>query len=281
VRPDEREELLAGYALGTLSAPDATDVESLVATDSTAAEDLARYHELVELIALSVPMRRADPQLRQRVLAAARREARGRRLRWPRLRRVLPAAAALAIAVVAVGWGLSLRATVGELRAESAALRVLVQSAAKRLDAIDGGQPGAAGSRSLALQIATALQDQQVITAVQTDPEVESTNLEPTLYGHGAGGRYLRSAAADAAVIVARGLPQLPVGSVYRVWMDDGFSQLMASATFVPDGSGNVQVVLRTRGSDQPVRVYIVASASGESQSVEGPVVLQATILRR
>ncbi len=42
--PEEREELLAAYALGTLSAPDAAAVEQLVRSDSAAAADLAAYH---------------------------------------------------------------------------------------------------------------------------------------------------------------------------------------------------------------------------------------------
>ena len=72
--PEEREELLASYALGTLNGPDAAEVEALVRSDASVAEQLVSYHDFVDLIALSVPLKRADPSLRRRVLQAARRE---------------------------------------------------------------------------------------------------------------------------------------------------------------------------------------------------------------
>ena len=70
--PEEREELLAGHALGTLSAPDAADAERLIRSDGHAAEQFRTFREIADLIALSVPLRRADPALRARVIAAAR-----------------------------------------------------------------------------------------------------------------------------------------------------------------------------------------------------------------
>jgi hypothetical protein len=277
--PDEREELLAAYALGTLSAPDAADVESLVSTNAAAAADLARYHELVDLIALSVPMRRADPRLRERVLDAARRESLARRVRRPRLSRLLPVAALAAVLALTFVWGMSLRATVSDLRSESAALTALVEANAKRLDTLDGSQ-NVQESRALGVQLATALQDQQVIAAVQTDPNVRSTDFEPTASGHGAGGRYLWSESADAAVIVAHDLPQIPFGNVYRVWIEDSLSRLTPVMTFVPDGIGNAQVILRSPVIAEATRIFIVATSNDDSDTVEGPVVLQATVRR-
>ena len=281
--PDEREELLAAYALGTLSAPDAADVESLVASSATAAADLARYHELVDLIALSVPMRRADPALRQRVLDAARRESLGRRVRQPRLRlhRLLPAAGFAAAAVLAFAWGFGLRATVSDLRSESATLTALVEANAKRLDSLAGSLGPDQESRALGVQLATALQEQQVIAAVQTDPNVRSADFEPTASGHGAGGRYLWSETADAAVIVAHDLPQLPIGAVYRIWIEDALGRLDPATTFVPDTRGNAQVILRSPALLPPLRIYVVATSSQRSDSLDGPVVMQAVVLRK
>ena len=49
--PEEREELLTAYALGTLSGQDAAAVEHLIRSDSAAAADLTAYHEMADLIA--------------------------------------------------------------------------------------------------------------------------------------------------------------------------------------------------------------------------------------
>lgn len=70
--PEEREDLLMSYALGTLRGSEAAAVEELMRTDRTAGSELAAYHEMVDFVALSVPLRRADSSLRNRVLEAAR-----------------------------------------------------------------------------------------------------------------------------------------------------------------------------------------------------------------
>ena len=48
MNPEEREALLASYALGTLSAPDVADAERLIRSDSTAAEEVERFQEIAE-----------------------------------------------------------------------------------------------------------------------------------------------------------------------------------------------------------------------------------------
>src|SRR6476661_4875931 len=96
--PEEREELLAGYALGSLSTPDALDADRLVRSDAGAEAELRAFREIADLIALSVPLRQADPRLRERVMTAARR---GQVWQPTRLRRYLPIAGlAAALAIV-------------------------------------------------------------------------------------------------------------------------------------------------------------------------------------
>ncbi|MSQ41587.1 MAG: hypothetical protein EXR65_00890 [Dehalococcoidia bacterium] len=108
--PDERAELLAAYALGTLPEPEAAEVRELVRRDSATAAELAGYHEIVDLIALSVPLRRGASSTR------------------PALRRMLPwAGVAAAVLLVAV-WGVNLRRDLSELRSHSAALTAIVEA---------------------------------------------------------------------------------------------------------------------------------------------------------
>ena len=59
--PQEREELLAAYALGGLSSAEASTVENLARNDPGAARELAEYQEVADLIALDAPLRRPDP----------------------------------------------------------------------------------------------------------------------------------------------------------------------------------------------------------------------------
>lgn len=275
--PDEREELLAAYALGTLSGPDARAIEELVRGDARAAADLAVYHEIVDMIALSVPLRHADPRLRDRVMDAARRESRRQRER-PSLRRWIPWGAVAAAVVVVALWGLELRGDIQALERQNNALTAVVEADAKRIDAIagdaSGGQPDA-----LRLQLESALADQQLTLAVTADPDAASSVLQPTPSGHGASGRYLWSEELGAGVIVVRSMPALPIGSVYEVWLEDG-TFAVAAGTFVPDSDGAAEVVVRPSEPVNPGRILIAVAPTGGSAGIGRPIVLVGLVSR-
>jgi len=275
VTPEEREALLAGFALGTLSDPDARDADYLVRTDAAAAREYEAYRDLADMIALSVPLRRADPDLRDRVIHAARRTPGPWRQRhhW---RRFLPAAGlAAALAIVSI-WAISLQSTIGDLRADQAALAAIVEADAKRLDALGQVSVDAEQAQNLGVRLETALKDQQVILAVQSDPETRRIRLEPTAAAHGAHGSYLWSDVNAAGVLLVYDLPPLPLGSAYKVWLEDPSSRQVYGGTFTPDPQGDATVALTMEGEREPVRLYLVASGPGD----DGPVVLQATLTR-
>ncbi len=274
--PEEREALLAGFALGTLSDPDARDAERLVRMDETAAREFQAYRELADMIALSVPLRHAEPGLRERVIQAARRQPspwrQGRH--W---RRYLPAAGIAAALAVVSFWAVSLQATIGDLRQEQAALAAVVEADAKRLEALDQASVNAQQAASLGIRLETLVKDQQVILAVQSDPDARRTKLEGTSASHGAHGSYLWSDANSAGVLLVYDLPPLPLGATYKVWLEDAGSRQTVASTFTTDARGDAAVALAMEGDEQPVRLYVVASNSG---GTDGPVVLQGTLSR-
>ena len=271
MKPEEREELLTAYALDTLSEPDAAAVSDLVRTDSAAAEELAAYHEIVDLIALSAPLRRADPALRSRVVQAARRERSSRGRRWT-VRHVLPWTAAAAVAVLAMWWGSNLQQDIDALRRDNATLTAVVESDAKQLEALltTGGD---LSSQVLQLQFESATADLQLGLAVSTSPDVRSTFLQPTDAGHGAGGHFLWSPDMGAGWLTAYDLPPLPLGSVYQVWLasDD---QVVAAGTFLPDQSGRVEVAVQPGGDLGPRRILIAVAPEGGLEAIGSPLVL-------
>ncbi len=274
--PEEREALLAGLALGSLSEPDARDAERLIRLDESAAREYEAYRELTDMIALSVPLRRADPGLRDRVLSAARRSPNiwQRRRNW---RRYVPAAAMAAALVLVSGWAISLHATIDDLRADQAQLAAIVEADAKRLDALGRTSVSSQEAANLGIRLETALKDQQVILAVQSDPEARRTELQKTGAAHGAHGQYLWSDANAAGVLLVYNLPQLGVGDSYKVWLEDSRSRLVLSQSFEPDANGDAAVALAFDPERQPVLLYLVASNAGGK---DGPVVLQATLNR-
>lgn len=274
--PEEREALIAGYALGTLSDPDARDAERLIRADEDAAREYEAYVDLAGIIALSVPLRHADPALRDRVLEVARRTPSPWRAR-PNWRRFLPTAGlAAALAVVSV-WAVTLQSTLSDLRSEQAALAAVVEASAKRLDLLDQTAVDAQQAQSLSVLLETAIRDQQAMLAVQSDPDADAVVLTPTAAAHGGAGQYIWSPLHSAGVLIAHHLPPLPLGATYRAWLEDSSSDVVTSTTFLPADNGDATVVFTFDSTSVPTRVFVVASSAG---GMDGPVVLRGTIRR-
>lgn len=276
--PEEREALLAGYALGSLSAPDALDAERLIRTDEDAAAEYEAYREIADLIALSVPLRRADPSLRERVLRAARDGG----VRWHRRafsRRNLPVMGMAAALAVVTLWGANLHASIQDLQEETRTLTRVVESEARRVESIEMASAAVAEARTLGFQLETALRDQNAILAIQADPAQRRIDMEPTFASHGAHGQYIWSDETQAGLLMVQSMPPLPNGYNYKVWLEFPSSRMTLANTFVPDGSGNAQVVLYFDEGYEPVRLYIATGRTGSSSN-EGPVVLQGTLNR-
>ncbi len=274
--PEEREDLLAAYALGTLSGPDAQAVEELVRSDREAAEDLRGYHEVVDLIALSVPLRRADPALRTRVMEAARRETSVPRRRI-NMRELAGWATAIAACMLGVAWGLRVEQSVTRLEQQNAELTAVVESDAKQIAQLVVAAGANFTGEGLRRQIEDTQEAQQVMLAVTTDPQARNSPLLPTPSGHDAHGRYVWSESATAGVVVAKDLPPLPFGSVYQAWLLQGTTAVPAG-TFTPDDQGSAELVLRPNSSIEPSTIMIAVAPEGGSAGVGRPVVLVGLI---
>ena len=271
--PEEREALLASYALGTLSAPDVEDVERLIASDPEAAAEVDRLQEIAALMSLAAPVRQPSPALRQRVLDAARRTRTKRRRRWQLpVARLLPAASLAAIAIVAGVWAVNLQQELDELREQSALLTAVVEADARRLDQL-AAQPNPERDISL---LETQLQQTQSATSIIADPEAESVELVPTDSAHGATGTYSWSDQADAAVVVLRNLPPIGFGDVYRVTLLDRFGNVIATESLLPDHP-EVMALIQTPAGAWPDAVIVFAtSAASQSRLPDGgPIVLE------
>ncbi len=273
--PEEREELLAAYALGTLSRPDAQAVEDLVQSDRGAADALRSYHEVVDLIALSVPLRRADPALRSRVMEAAHRETRPRHL--PSRRELASWGVAIAASVAALAWGVQLQRHLLQIEQKNAELTAVVESDAKQLARLVVAAGANFTGEGLRRQLEDTMEVQQVALAVTTDPHARNSPLLPTPSGHEARGRYVWSESATAGVVVAQDLPPLPFGNVYQAWLLQGTTAVSAGL-FTPNEQGDAEVVLRPTTNIEPTSIMIAVAPQGGSAGVGRPVVLVGLI---
>ncbi len=271
MKSDERDELLAAYALGGLGGSDVGVVEDLVRNDPGAARQLAEYQEVSDLIALDAPLRRPDPGLRERVLSAARQTDRSGRRRVP-IVQSLAIAALVAGLAIAIGWALRLQGEIGTLREEATALQVAVASDARRIDALVSG-----ANPALPAELERVLDTQQRIVAILASPDLRTAELVSGEGGHGASGSCVWSTTLRSGVLIARGLPPLPIGTLYEVWLDDG-ERLISVGTFLPSPEGEAQVLIELDSPFEPRSVTVATAPPGGAGSLQPPIVLSGDV---
>ncbi|MCY3655514.1 MAG: anti-sigma factor [Chloroflexi bacterium] len=276
MRPQEREELLAAYALDALSGPEADEVEALVAGDPEAAEQLAAYREIADLIGLEAPLRRTDPALRERMLQSAQRMRPTPTRRFPALR-VAAVAAALAVLAIGVSWGVGLQRSIDTLQQESASLAAIVAADTQRIDVIETERVGSGGDEAVRTDVQGEIDTHRRIIAILADPNVQEASLESTEAGRGASGRYLWSAELGAGVVIAQQLPPLPIGTVYELWLIEGFDEV-SGGTFVPTPDGDAQVLIELDFEFNPFSVAITPAPVGGAEVMPQPIVLSGWV---
>lgn len=273
--PQERDELLAAYAIGGLSDAEARAVEELIASDPEAERVIAEYHQVAGLIAFDAPLQRPDPLLRARVLDTARREGRPGRRRVPLLR-TLAAAAVLAAFAVSIGWSVQLQGEVDTLREEASALQVAVSSDSRRIDVLDRDR--VAGSEDeLRAELQQVRDTHQRSVAILAGRDVLTAQLVSAGAGHGASGRFVWSMTLNAGVLIAQALPPLPLGTLYEVWLDDG-AGVFSAGTFLPSGTGEAQVLVELAEAFEPRFVFVAPAPPGGAESLQPPIVLSGDI---
>jgi anti-sigma-K factor RskA len=230
----ESHELIAGYALDALDDADRARAKELLATSEEAREELRSLTEVAAAMATATAGPTPRPELRDRILVAARAEPQTvvslDAHRRSRAVPVLGAVAAIAAcAALALGlWG--------------------VDAARDRDDA------------------RVALERAQAAGAVLSDPDARTVDLE-------AGEGRLVVGDDGAAVLVLDEIEQAPDGKTYEVWVSDGGAPVPAGLFdgggprdvvpvegMVDPGSVVLVTVEEAGGVDAPTSDPIVAS---------------------
>jgi anti-sigma-K factor RskA len=231
----ESHELIAGYALDALDDVDLARAKELLATSEEAREELRSLTEVAAAMATAAAGPAPRPELRNRILEAARAEPQTvvslDAHRRSRTAPVLGAVAALAAcAALALGlWGVSAARDRDDARA--------------------------------------ALDRQQAIAAVLADPDARSIELQE------GDGRLVVDGEGDA-VLVVNGLGPAPEGQTYELWVSEHGGAPVPAGLFdggdtravvpveqsVEPGSVVLVTVEEAGGVDAPTSDPIVAS---------------------
>jgi anti-sigma-K factor RskA len=230
----ETHELIAGYALDALDPDDEARVRELLATSEEARRELRALTEVATAMATATSGPTPRPELRGRILDAARAEPQNVvSLGTYRRSRVVPAlaatAAVAAVAALALGiWGVDASNDLDDARA--------------------------------------ALERQRAAAAVLADPDARTVDLA-------AGDGRLVVDDDGAAVLVLDGMETAPAGKTYELWVSDGGAPVRAGIfdgagardvvpveEAVEPGSVVLVTVEQAGGVDAPTGDPIVAS---------------------
>jgi anti-sigma-K factor RskA len=220
---DEARDLLPLLALDVLDVDEHDVLDDHLAACPSCRAESATYTETAALLALAVEQVDPPPALKQRLVAAARRpralafattladdrDGRGRLHSWRRHLSTLVAAAALLLAAGSALWAMNLRA---ELETQSAQIATLQERA----------------------------QNYQRVTGVLQAADTQMRVLNGTADAPSAFGRVYVDPSTGEGMLMVRGLPPLPAGKVYQLWVvgADGMRESAGQLTWT-DRQGN------------------------------------------
>jgi hypothetical protein len=241
---DYRDELEA-FALGALEPPERRRISLHIAECKECAAIVQAYQSAVDFLALSVPMYRAAPRLKQRILGGigvVRRPIYLAALtnRW------VASAAAVALIAFAVGglaWASMLSARVERLQEDNRRLAELTELDAEQRGALLRLQGDLQSARSEQRTMSRTLEELSTLTVIALDPDLIPTSLEGTVLAPQARCNYVWSTKQTVGALTCKDLPSTAFSLTYELWAVKG-EKTVALGTFVPrvDGSASILV---------------------------------------
>ncbi len=266
ISPVEWSELLAGYVLGDLTPQEIAAVETYVASNPTAQQELQQLQAAFSIVADTAPLSAisvdsfsATPaeleslaKMRQQIVAPQPLVAQT----CPSLKnRILPW----------LGWGLGSIATIAATALGWQNYQLDRQLTLVRQEIQQSGQ-----QFNKKLQVAQQeIQSQQVLLRQSGNKLLAIDGMD----GGKSTGSLIMSPAMDTAVLALQKVPALPAGKVYRMWAVMGIDE-MACADFVPDKSGQVFQKISVKEWQSAKTVVVTIESAKQSPMPEGDAVM-------
>lgn len=266
------------YAIGSLDLGLARIV-ALHIVECTACRGLVHDAEdVAAALALSTPLRRSPPRLKQRVMVKAglRRPGVFRRLAF-----VGPAAAGIAavtVAIMAFTGMVSLRGQVNDLRRQNSDLQAQISTAlAERTQIASISQRLSAAESTTRQQGQQAVADRELLLAMLS-PRSVVAEVYATSSQQNAVGRLIWSPQQKTVFFIADNLGPIPGTKTYQLWVSEN-GQYSSLGTFRPDASGfaRYSATVPEGMSGYDTAVVTVEPAGGASQR-SGPSIFAADL---
>jgi anti-sigma-K factor RskA len=254
--------------LGALTAAEAADLRAHIATCAECAADARTMRAVTDEIAWSVEPVDPPPAVRARVMAAVaaqqthasvapqRAKTTTSRMPW------FAAAAAIVLAVGLGAYGVRLRGRVQSLQLQLSDALVQIQVGDQR--AAQAGLAAADAARQLSIVAA---------------PDAAQVALKGQPAAPGASARVLWSR-SRGLLFSATGLPPLPAGQTYQLWIISGRSAPISDGwIFKPDAAGGVTTLFATSATlPQPTAIAVTVEPDGGTAAPTGAMQLVGSL---
>jgi anti-sigma-K factor RskA len=236
---------LEAYALGALDAERASQVLQHTSECRDCAAVVRAYKVAVDSLALTVPLYRASPRIKQRIMGGIG------VLRLPSLstlRRqwwaVGAAAVLLAIAIGGMSWAVVVSNQVSSLKKDNARLAELSELDAEQRQALLNLEDQLNSARNEQRRMSTTLDEQATLLIVALDPDLVPTELRGTSLAPGSTCSYVWSTKQAVGALTCKGLPQTSFSLSYELWAIKG-DKSVALGSFLPRYDGTASMLVK------------------------------------
>jgi anti-sigma-K factor RskA len=266
VNCEEFREDLEAYALGALEPADARRVSSHLSECRDCNAIVSSYRGVVDYLALSTPLYRASPRLKERILGGIG------GLRVPAYVSILTnrwvtATAASILIVVAAGaiaWAVMLSQRVEQLQRDNHALAELTELDVEQRTALLKLQGDLNSARTEQRTMSRTLEEQATLIVIALDPELIPTSLEGTVLAPQARCSYVWSTKQSVGALTCKDLPSTALMLTYELWATKG-DKTVPLGTFQPrlDGSASILVKFPAETPGPVVNMWVTLEAQG------------------
>lgn len=237
---------LEAYALGALERDEAERVEAHIRACAECAAIVRAYRDAVDYLALSVPIYRAAPRLRERILAGAGWRPAANLLLTVRANWFATAAAVVLLAFALGGsvWAAMLSSEVSQLRRDNHRLQEIGDLSAEQRAALLRMQQELETARNRQVEMSSTLQEQATLLIVALDPDLIPTRLQGTPLAANATCNYVWSSSQKVGALTCKDLPQTALSLIYELWATKG-DKTVPLGSFLARYDGTASVLVK------------------------------------
>jgi hypothetical protein len=239
-------ENLEAFALRALDADESRLVEAHIVDCAECAEIVRAYRMAIEHLSLAVPLVKAPPRVKTRILGGigALRPLPMPRVLTTRWAMSTAAAVLIAVAVGGIAWAIMLSSQVDRLREDNQILAELSQLDAEQRADLLRLRGDFNSARTEQRRMLTTLDEYSTLLVIALDPDLIPSDLLGTGAAPSARCSYVWSKKQSAGALTCKDLPSTGIGLNYELWAIKG-EKTLPVGSFLPRGDGTAALLVK------------------------------------